>query len=91
MNALVVLAHGWPERTAPEPAGAAGLGIALLTIAVLAVWQVRASWQEHTRPGPVPRHAPVQEREARALYWPVAIVLIGVVAMVVVERFVVMT
>lgn len=91
MNPLVVLALGWLERTAPVPAGAAGLGVALLTIAVLAVWQVRGSWLEHTSPGPVPRQSPVEEREARALYWPVAIVLIGVVAVVVVERFVVMT
>ena len=91
MSALIVLAQTWPVRVAPEAAGAAGLGLALLTIAVLAVQQVRAAWQERTAPGPVPERAPVQERESKALYWPIAVVLVAVLAVIVIERIVVMT
>jgi hypothetical protein len=91
MSTLIVLAQTWPERVAPEAAGAAGLGLALLTIAVLVVQQVRASWQERTSPGPVPERAPVQERESRALYWPIAVVLVAVLGVIVIERIVVLT
>lgn len=91
MSTLIALAQTWPERIAPEAAGAAGLGLALLTIVVLAVHELRASWQEHTTPGPVPKRAPVVEREARRLYWAVAAVLVTVLGLIIVERIVVMT
>lgn len=91
MSLVVLLVQSWPERNGPSPAGAAGLALALLTIVVLAIHQVRASWLEHTAPGPVPSQEPAAQRESRHLYWAVTTVLIVVLGVVVVERFVVMT
>ncbi len=91
MTLVVLLVESWPERNGPAPAGAAGLALALLTIVVLALHQVRASWLEHTSPGPVPSREPTAQKESGHLYWSVATVLIVVLGVVVVERFVVMT
>lgn len=87
---LLVLAS-WPDRHGPTPAGAAGLAFALVTLVVLAVYQLRPPWSVEESPGPVRAHVPVSVSESRLLYWATASSLVIGLAVIVVERFVVMT
>jgi hypothetical protein len=86
----VEAASTWPERMAPEPAGAAGLALALLVIVMLTIHQFRTDWHEKEPPGPVPAHRPARETEWRALHWVSSTVLLVALAVIVVERVVVL-
>ena len=90
MSAVVLAASAWPERMAPEPAGAAGLAVALLVIVVLGADLFRRDWREKVAPGPVPARRPVPEAESRVLHWVSTAVLLVALAAVVVERVVVL-
>lgn len=90
MSAVVLAVSAWPERAVPEPAGAAGLALALLVVVVLAVDLFRTDWREKLPPGPVPARRPVREAESRALHWVSATVLLLTLVAVVVERVVVL-
>jgi hypothetical protein len=88
--AVVQVVSTWPGRVAPEPAGAAGLALALLVVVVLVVSLFRTDWRERVPPGPVPARRPVRDAESRALSWVSTTVLLVVLAAVVVERVVVL-
>ena len=90
MSALVLAASVWPERVAPDPAGAAGLALALLVVTVLTVHLFRTDWRDRVPPGPVPARRPGRETEWRALHWVSTSVLLVALAVVVVERVVVL-
>lgn len=90
MSALVQAASAWPERVAPDPAGAAGLALALLVVTVLTVHLFRTDWRDQVPPGPVPARRPLRETEWRALHWVSTSVLLVAMAVVVVERVVVL-
>ncbi|HEY0645403.1 MAG TPA: hypothetical protein VGD39_18450 [Nocardioides sp.] len=87
---VVRAASAWPERTAPEPAGAAGLALALLVVLVLTVHLFRSDWRDKVAPGPVPARRPARETEWRALHWVSSTVLLVALVAVVVERVVVL-
>jgi hypothetical protein len=87
---VLQVASTWPERVAPEPAGAAGLAVALLVLVILVVDLFRTDWREKVPPGPVPVRRPVREAESRTLHWVAASVLLVALAAVVVERVVVL-
>jgi hypothetical protein len=88
---VALAASSWPDRLAPEAAGPAGLALGLVVIALLTVQELRADWREKLPPGPVPARRPVAETESLRLHWAVATVLLLVLAVVVVERIVVLT
>ena len=90
MNAVEGTLAFWPERLAPEPAGAAGLALALLVIVVLTLHQVRADWRENPQTGTDSGRRPQWETESRRLHWASTWVLIAVLAVVFVERIVVL-
>jgi hypothetical protein len=89
MTQLLDLLASWPVRHAPAPAGAAGLTLALITLAVLVVHQLRPPWAARRAPGPA-RRTPIAVRESQHLYWATASALVVALAVVVIERFVVM-
>lgn len=88
---LLTLAVVLPWRDAPTPAGPAGLAIGLIALAVLAVYQLRAPWSEHTPSEPINGRAPLPARESAHLYWATSSALVVVLAVIVVERFVVLS
>lgn len=90
MNAVVRTVAVWPDRLAPEPAGAAGLALGLLVIVVLTLHQVRADWREKLPAGTDPGRRPQWETESRWLHWASTWVLVAVLAVVCVERIVVL-
>ena len=89
MSAVLEVVRAWPERSVPDPAGAAGLALALLVIVVLAVHQLRAGWRE--KASPESARARVWGAEWLALHWGTASVLVLVLAIVVIERVAVLT
>lgn len=90
MSPVTAAVSAWPARLAPEPAGAAGLALALLVVVVLTVHLFRTDWHDKVPPGPVPARRPARETEWRALHWVSSTVLLVVLAVVVVERVVVL-
>lgn len=90
MSAVVHVASTWPERVAPDPAGAAGLALALLVFAIVTIHLFRTDWHEKVPPGPVPARRPVRETEWRTLHWVSTTVLLIALAVIVVERVVVL-
>ena len=91
MTRLVLAVSEWPARHAPEPAGAAGLALALLVVVVLTVHQFRTARREKMPPGPVRAARWSRETEWLALHWASASVLVVALAVVVVDRVVVLT
>ena len=91
MISLASVASAWPARIAPEPAGASGLALALLVVTVLTVHLFRDGGREKVSPGPVPARRASRETEWRTLYWGSTSVLVVALAVVVVDRVVVLT
>ena len=91
MIGLLLVLAAWPDRDGPSPAGAAGLTLALITLVVLAVYQLRPPWSVRLAPGPVRARASVSVSESRHLYWATATSLVVALGVVFVERIVVMT
>ena len=81
MTATLLAAAFPPERIGPTPAGIEGLVASVVLIAFLALQQLR----------PVQGPGQTVEREANRLRWAVHVALIGAVAVIVVERVVVLT
>lgn len=90
MNA-VQAAVALAGRLDPDPAGAAGLALGLLVIAVLTLHQVRPHWRDRQPPGAVLARRPVGDAEAGRVFWVSATVLLVVLGVVVVERIAVLT
>jgi hypothetical protein len=90
MSSVVLVASTWPGRLAPDPAGAAGLALALLVVVIVTIHLFRTDWQEKVPPGPVPARRPARETEWRALHWVSTTVLLIALAIIVVERVVVL-
>jgi hypothetical protein len=91
MIGLLLVLGSWPDRQGPSPAGAAGLALALVTLAVLVAYQLRPPWSVQVAPGPVRIRVPVSVGESRHLYWATAGSLVLALGVVVVERIVVLT
>jgi hypothetical protein len=80
-----------PERTGPVVTDGTGLAVSLVTLAVLAAYQVAAPWYLSQAPGPLRQRPPEVVREFQQLYWAAATVLVLLVGFVVIERFVVLS